>query len=53
MRKEDVNLLAQFLSSMKDAVAKLEEAQRRKDTEMFNSARQEILQYQWHIKKIL
>lgn len=53
MKKEDIGQIVQFLSVMKDAVVKLEEAERRKDEKMFNSAKQEILEMQWNIKRLL
>ena len=53
MKKEDIGLLSQLLASMKDAVAKLEAAYKRKDAEMLASAKQEILQFQTDIKRLL
>lgn len=51
MRKEDISLVAQLLSSMKDAVAKLDEAQRKKDLPNIASAKKEILNLQQQINK--
>ncbi len=53
MRKEEIELIAQFLKGMKDATIKLEEAERKKDFKMLESAKQELLQFQWQIKKML
>ena len=53
MEKGEITLIAQFLSAMKDAVSKLEEAERKKDQEMLEAAKKEISQFQWQIKKIL
>lgn len=53
MRKEDIGLLSQLLESMRDAVIKLEAAYKKKDAEMLASAKQEILQFQMDIEKIL
>jgi hypothetical protein len=43
MNKEDITILAQILSSMKDAVSELEKAQKNKDLERINLAKKEIL----------
>ncbi len=53
MKKEEIGILAQLLSGMKDAIFRLEEAKRKKDTVIFQSAKKEILQLQWEMKKIL
>lgn len=53
MKKEDILLVAQLLSSMKDAVNKLEKAYKRKDLEELNSAKRELLNFQDQINKIL
>jgi len=53
MKKEEIALIAQLLSAMKDAVSKLEDAERRKDQHMLESAKKEVIQFQWQIKKLL
>jgi len=51
MRKEDIALVAQLLSSMKDAVARLDEAQRKKDIQKTAMAKKEILNLQQKINR--
>ena len=51
MEKEEINILAQLLTSMKDAARKLEEAYRKKDAENRASVKNEILYFQEEIKK--
>ena len=53
MEKEDVLLIAQLLTGMKDALEKLEEAHRRKDVEKLNLAKKEILNFQKQISELL
>jgi hypothetical protein len=53
MEKEDVLLIAQLLTGMKDAVDKLEDAQRRKDGEKLNLAKKEIINFQKQISELL
>lgn len=53
MEKEDVLIIAQLLTGMKDAVDKLEDAQRRKDAEKLNLAKKEILNFQKQISELL
>ena len=53
MRKEEIEFIAQLLDGMKDITSKLEEAEKRKDTKILESAKKEILQFQWQIKKML
>ncbi|MDO8508459.1 MAG: hypothetical protein Q7S27_02120 [Nanoarchaeota archaeon] len=53
MRKEEIDLMSQFLSGMRDAVFRLEEAERRKDKLKLDSAKKEILQFQLQIKRLL
>ncbi len=53
MKKEDINLIAQLLSGIKDALDKLEEAQRKKDMERMTAAKQEILSFQAQIDELL
>jgi hypothetical protein len=43
MNKEDIVVLAQLLSSMKDSANKLEKAQKTKNLEEINRAKREIL----------
>lgn len=53
MQKEDIALLAQLLTGMKDALYKLEEAYKKKDEEYLNRAKKEIISLQIQIDKIL
>jgi len=53
MEKEDVTLIAQLLTGIKDAVEKMEEAQKKKDLEKLNAAKREIVNFQGQIDKIL
>lgn len=53
MRKEDIALVAQLLTGMRDALNKLEEAQRKKDLEKANAAKREILYFQSQIDSLL
>jgi len=53
MEKEDITLTAQLLTGIKDALIKLEEAQKRKDVEKLNAAKREILNFQSQIDKLL
>jgi len=53
MEKEDITLLAQLLTGMKDALDKIEEAQRRNDSENFLLVKKEMLGFQKQIAKRL
>lgn len=53
MKEEDVNLIAQFLIGMKDALDGLEGAQKSKDAEKMAMAKKEILNFQAEISKLL
>lgn len=53
MEKEEISLIAQLLSSMNDAVDKLENAQKKNDMEMLASAKREIISFQKNIDKLL
>lgn len=53
MDKEDITLVAQLLTGIKDAVGKLEEAEKKKDLERLNSAKKEILNFQAQINKLI
>ncbi len=53
MEKEDVMLIAQLLTGIKDAIEKLEDAQKTKNLEKFNSAKKEILNFQSQINELL
>ncbi len=52
MEKEAITILAQLLSGMKDALEKLEEAQKDKDVEKFNLAKREIMNFHEQIAKL-
>lgn len=53
MKKEDVNLLAQLLTGMKEAVETLENAKKRNDLELMAAAKKEILEFQTQINNLL
>lgn len=53
MKKEEIAVLAQLLTALKDAVLKLEEAQREKRIEEIASAKREILSFQKKIEELL
>lgn len=53
MKKEETALLGQLLSSMQEAVTKLEEAFERKDGEGITRAKREILDLQKKIDSII
>jgi hypothetical protein len=53
MEKEDITLIAQLLTGIKDALEKLEEAQKKKDLEKVNIAKKEILNFQTQIDKLI
>ncbi len=53
MKKEDVKLIAQLLTSMKDLLLKLEESERKKDKIVFDTTKRRILQFQSEINRLL
>ena len=53
MEKEDITLVAQLLTGIKDALEKLAEAEKKKDAENLAAAKQEILNFQSQIDKLL
>ena len=53
MRKEDISVLAQLMTAMKDAVNKMVEADRHNDTEQIAIAKKEIISFQKQIDKLL
>ena len=53
MKKGDINLIAQLLTGMKDAVARLEMAHRNKDVNKLAAIKREILDFQEQIKNLL
>jgi hypothetical protein len=53
MQKEEISLVAQLLSGMKDAVIKLDKSVKRKDAENLALAKKEILEFQKQIKNII
>ena len=53
MQREDIVLLAQLLSGIKDALNRLEEAEKKKDAEKLNEAKKEILSFQSQIAHLL
>jgi len=53
MKKEDIIVLAQLLSSMKDAIAKIEKAQKEGDSEQIEFGKKQILDFQKKIDEIL
>ena len=53
MEKEDINILAQLLTSMEEAVNKLEESEEKKDSGGTVIAKKSVLMFQREIDKIL
>ena len=53
MKKEDVALAAQILTSMKDAAARLEKALKKDDKEEIEIAKKNILEMQKNLAKII
>ena len=53
MKKEDIIVIAQLLTAIKDSIEKLEEAQKKKDGEMLLAAKREILLFQKKIEEML
>ena len=53
MKKEEINLIAQLLIGIKDAIAKLEAAEKKNDSEKILAAKREILNFQRQIDKLL
>ena len=53
MKREDITILAQLMTSMKDAVEKLGDAEKEKDAEKLNTAKKEIVSFQKQIDRIL
>ena len=53
MKREDIPTLAQLLSGMKDAIEKLEKAQKEKNIDDINSAKSAIIAFQKDIAKII
>lgn len=53
MKKEDMEDIAQLLNAMKDAVKKIEVAQKEKDDEQLSAAKREILSFQKKLSEIL
>ena len=53
MEREDLAILAQLLTGMRDALDKLGEAQRKKDLEKAARAKKEILHFQSQIASLL
>lgn len=53
MEKEDITLIAQLLTGIKDATDKLQDAQKKKDLEKLNAAKKEILNFQSQINGLI
>lgn len=53
MEKEDITLIAQLLSGIKDAIEKLQDAEKKKDIERLNAAKREIQNFQSQIDKLI
>ncbi len=53
MEKEDITLIAQLLTGIKDALSMLEEAEKKKDADKLSAAKREILNFQSQIDKLL
>lgn len=53
MKKEEIALVAQVLTAMRDAVAGLEKAQKNKDEERIAAAKREIFVFQKKLDELL
>jgi len=53
MQKENIALLAQLLTGIKDAISRLEDAYKKKDSELLATAKKEILSFQDQIDKLI
>lgn len=53
MEKEDVTIIAQLLTSMKDAISKLEDALKKKNMAETNMAKREILRLKENLDGLL
>lgn len=53
MEKEDITLIAQLLTGIKDAIDKLQEAMKKRDLEKINAAKREISNFQEQIDKLI
>jgi hypothetical protein len=53
MEKEDITLIAQLLTGIKDAIEKLQDAEKKKDLEKLNAAKKEIINFQAQIDKLI
>ena len=53
MEKEDITLIAQLLTGIKDAIERLQEAEKKKDIERLNAAKKEILNFQTKINNLI
>ena len=53
MEKEEITVLAQLLTAMKDSVEKIEEAQKNKDVEQLAMAKRELLAFQKRLDELL
>ncbi|MBU0466083.1 MAG: hypothetical protein KJ718_03495 [Nanoarchaeota archaeon] len=53
MKKEQITVLAQLLTAIKDATEKLEQASREKDAVKMASAKREILNFQKKVSEML
>lgn len=53
MKKEDISVLAQLLTAMKEGIGKMEEAQKRKDAEQLATIKREMLMFQQKIEELI
>mgnify|MGYP001581519301 CR=1 FL=1 len=53
MEKEDITLIAQLLTGIKDAIEKMLDAQKKKDIEKLNVSKKEIMSFQAQIDALL
>ncbi|MEI6731691.1 MAG: hypothetical protein WCK90_03340 [archaeon] len=53
MKREDILVLAQLLTGMKDAVAQMREAEKKKDSERMSSAKKAMIHLKEQIDSIL
>lgn len=53
MKREEITVVAQLLTAIKDALAELEKAQRKNDEERVEMAKREILGFQKKLDELL
>ena len=53
MKREEITVVAQLLTAIKDALGELEKAQRKEDNERVEMAKREILGFQKKLDELL